>query len=86
VDYEHLGDKLIVGDKVLIDYGGIVLTVIGFETEEKYLVNQERKKKLQENLGATNAAKKMSPSSKDTPVASEEVKNSPGRTDPVFHK
>ena len=86
MDYEHLGDKLIVGDKVLIDYGGIVLTVIGFETEEKYLVNQERKKKLQENLGATNAAKKMSPSSKDAPVASEEVKNSPGRTDPVFHK
>jgi hypothetical protein len=39
VDYEHLGDKLLVGDKVLIDYGGIVLTVIGFETEEKYLMN-----------------------------------------------
>lgn len=86
VDYEHLADKLIVGDKVLIDYGGIVLTVIGFETEEKYLLNQERKKKLQENLGSTVAAKKMSPLSKETPASCEEVKNSPGRTDPVFHK
>jgi hypothetical protein len=35
-----------IGDKVLIDYGGIVLTVIGFETEEKYLINQERKRKF----------------------------------------
>ena len=39
VDYENLADKLIVGDKVLIDYGGIVLTVIGFESEEKYIIN-----------------------------------------------
>ncbi len=30
---------MIVGDKVLIDYGGIVLTVVGFESEEKYLAN-----------------------------------------------
>jgi hypothetical protein len=28
-----------VGDKVLVDYGGVVLTVIGFETEKQYLVN-----------------------------------------------
>jgi pyruvate kinase len=46
VDYENLAEKLLVGDKVLIDYGGVVMTVIGFETEEKYLLNLQRKKRL----------------------------------------
>lgn len=45
IDYENIAEKLLVGDKVLIDYGGVVLTVIGFESEEKYLLNQMRKKK-----------------------------------------
>ena len=45
IDYENIAEKLLVGDKVLIDYGGVVLTVIGFESEEKYLINQLRKKK-----------------------------------------
>lgn len=40
IDYEHIDEKLIVNDKVLVDYGGVVLTVIGFETEEKYFANQ----------------------------------------------
>ena len=39
IDYEKIAEKLLVGDKVLIDYGGVVLTVIGFESEEKYLMN-----------------------------------------------
>jgi pyruvate kinase len=38
IDYENIHEKLIVGDKILVDYGGIVLTVIGFESEEKYLL------------------------------------------------
>ena len=45
IDYEHIDEKLVVSDKVLVDYGGVVLTVIGFEAEEKYLSNQTRKNK-----------------------------------------
>lgn len=48
IDYEHIDAKLVVGDKVLVDYGGVILTVIGFESEQKYLVNQQRKKKQKE--------------------------------------
>ena len=54
IDYENIAEKLLVGDKVLIDYGGVVLTVIGFESEEKYLMNQMRRKKhskIQNNVG-----------------------------------
>lgn len=54
VDYENLAEKLLVGDKVLIDYGGVVMTVIGFETEEKFLLNLQRKKRLQDALAATH--------------------------------
>ena len=39
IDYENLDQKLMIGDKVLVDYGGVVLTVIGFESEEKYFSN-----------------------------------------------
>jgi pyruvate kinase len=45
IDYENIEEKLVVGDKVLVDYGGVVMTVIGFESEEKYLLNQRKKKK-----------------------------------------
>ena len=31
IDYPDIHHKLVVGDKVLVDYGGVVLTVIGFE-------------------------------------------------------
>ena len=37
IDYPDIHKKLEVGDKILVDYGGIVLTVIGFEPEEKFL-------------------------------------------------
>lgn len=37
IDYENIHEKLSIGDKILVDYGGIILTVIGFESEEKYL-------------------------------------------------
>ena len=37
VDYNHLSDKLKIGDTILIDYGGVILKVIGFESEEKFL-------------------------------------------------
>jgi pyruvate kinase len=36
IDYPNIHQKLRIGDKILVDYGGIVLTVIGFETEDKY--------------------------------------------------
>lgn len=39
IDYENIHEKLMVGDKVLVDYGGVVLTVIGFEDEQKYINN-----------------------------------------------
>jgi hypothetical protein len=37
IDYPDLHEKVIVGDKILVDYGGIIFTVIGFEPEGKYL-------------------------------------------------
>jgi hypothetical protein len=37
IDYNNIHQKLHIGDKVLVDYGGMVMTVIGFESEEKYL-------------------------------------------------
>ena len=33
IDYANIHEKLLVGDKILVDYGGVVLTVIGFEPE-----------------------------------------------------
>ena len=38
IDYENIHEKLMIGDKILVDYGGVVLTVVGFESEEKYLL------------------------------------------------
>lgn len=43
IDYEYIDQKLVVGDKVLVDYGGIVLTVVGFESEDKFLANRRKK-------------------------------------------
>jgi hypothetical protein len=37
IDFIDLDKYVNIGDKLLIDYGGMVLTVMGFETEEKYL-------------------------------------------------
>lgn len=37
IDYDNIHEHLRIGDKILVDYGGIILTVIGFESEEKYL-------------------------------------------------
>lgn len=50
IDYENIHEKLLVGDKVLVDYGGVVLTVVGFESEKQYLLGQQRKKKFKELL------------------------------------
>ena len=46
IDYERIHEKLLIGDKVLVDYGGVVLTVKGFEYEKTYLQSliQRRKK------------------------------------------
>lgn len=48
IDYDNIHQKLRVGNKILVDYGGVVLTVIGFEPENKYLVRQQRKSKNKE--------------------------------------
>ena len=48
IDYANIHEKLLVGDKILVDYGGVVLTVIGFEPEQKYLYRQERNNRLKE--------------------------------------
>lgn len=37
IDYDNIHEKLLVGDKILVDYGGVVLTVVGFESEKVYL-------------------------------------------------
>ena len=45
IDYPNIDKKLCIGDKVLVDYGGIILTVKGFESEDKYLKQTECSKK-----------------------------------------
>jgi pyruvate kinase len=37
VDYPNLHEKVVPGDKILVDYGGLIFTVIGFESESKFL-------------------------------------------------
>ena len=37
IDYPNIHEKLEIGDKILVDYGGVIMSVIGFEPEEKYL-------------------------------------------------
>lgn len=37
IDYPNIHEKLNINDKIVVDYGGVILTVIGFESEEKYL-------------------------------------------------
>lgn len=39
IDYDNIHEKLCIGDKVIVDYGAVVMTVLGFESEEKYLKN-----------------------------------------------
>ena len=44
IDYQDFAEKVVIGDKILIDYGGVVLTVTGFESEAKYLrISAKRK-------------------------------------------
>lgn len=45
IDYDRIHEKLVIGDKVLVDYGGVVLTVKGFEYEKTYLSSNQRRKK-----------------------------------------
>ena len=45
IDYPDIHAKLTIGDKILVDYGGIILTVQGFESEEKYLKQKEIQRK-----------------------------------------
>lgn len=47
IDYDNIHEKLIVGDKILVDYGGVVLTVVGFESEKTYL--RRKKQELSSN-------------------------------------
>jgi pyruvate kinase len=45
IDYNNIHEKLKIGDKVLVDYGGMVMTIIGFESEEKYIKLQQKKER-----------------------------------------
>jgi pyruvate kinase len=38
IDYPEIHKKMEIGDKILVDYGGVVLTVVGFENEDKFLI------------------------------------------------
>lgn len=44
IDFPNIHEKLVVGDKILIDYGGVIMTVVGFEKEEIYLKKRILKK------------------------------------------
>lgn len=46
IDYENIHTKLSIGDKILVDYGGIILTVVGFEAEDKYLKRRNKAENL----------------------------------------
>lgn len=37
INYPDIHEKVEIGDKILIDQGGVLLTVIGFESEDQYL-------------------------------------------------
>lgn len=49
IDYPNIHEKLKIGDRILVDYGGAILTVIGFENEDKYLNNKEKKDNVLES-------------------------------------
>jgi pyruvate kinase len=44
VDYPSINERLNINDKIIIDYGAVVMTVIGFESEDTYLRKQEKKR------------------------------------------
>ena len=37
IDYNNIEEKLKIDDTIIIDYGGVILKVVGFEPEEKFL-------------------------------------------------
>ena len=41
IDYPNIRDKLMEGEKVIIDYGKVRLKVIGFESEFEYMQRKE---------------------------------------------
>lgn len=49
IDYNSINEHLEIGDKILVDYGGVVLTVVGFEAEEKYLKRKQKEAELLES-------------------------------------
>lgn len=46
VDYPNIHEKVVIGDRILVDYGGLILTVVGFESEHKYISQMDRKSRL----------------------------------------
>lgn len=53
IDYPDIHEKLDIDDKILVDYGGMVLTVIGFESEDKYFRNKNFQMHLKENIASS---------------------------------
>ena len=45
IDYPNFHEKVLQGDKILIDYGGVILTVLGVEPEEKYLKKRRERER-----------------------------------------
>mmetsp|Transcript_32090 Transcript_32090/g.31404 ORF Transcript_32090/g.31404 Transcript_32090/m.31404 type:complete len:123 (-) Transcript_32090:108-476(-) len=41
IDYPNIHELLNVGDQIVIDYGGALLTVVNFELEERYLFRRD---------------------------------------------
>jgi pyruvate kinase len=37
INYPDIHEKIEIGDKILVDQGGVLLTVIAFESEDQYL-------------------------------------------------
>jgi pyruvate kinase len=46
IDYPDIHQKLSIGDKILVDYGGLLLTVIGFENEEKFMKLEKNENRI----------------------------------------
>jgi pyruvate kinase len=37
INYPDIHEKVEIGDKILVDQGGVLLTVVAFESEDQYL-------------------------------------------------
>jgi len=66
VDYSELPNKLKVGDQIIVDFGSVALTVVGFENEKDFLERKE-KESLKDKLRQVNSTSLSYQGSKAVP-------------------